>query len=316
MHKRALFFVTSLFLAAALSGCGGGGSSSVTPSTGSGGNTQTQSMITEDLFNLNGSDVLNVLELDAGFTATSSVVRQSQSVGSVRTQSAGSFAAQITGGNATVARSGSSTTAAIGFLMTYRDASGLCECSNDNPSLPAPYNTALSNPAWPASPFGTRASTTTLGIGLKNNVDSSDHGGTYTATVGNPPGGSATFTIAKPTTLGRQSSPLVNVSGSNVNVSWNPVAGSKEYFVAFLTHLNNDPVNHKGFNVVGFVVTDKNAVSVPLSNFYAGAQYQVMLIDADQRYIDVYLSQGQQQLPTLPAQIDFSVSQIVLFNTP
>lgn len=315
MHNRAFYLATVFILTVALSGCGGSGGSSVTPSTG-GGTTQSQSMVPDDLFSLNNSQVLNALEIDAGFTATASITRQSIASNSVHTLANGSFQAQITGGNATVARSGSSTTPAIGFLMTYRDASGLCECSNDNPQLPLPYTTTITNANWHASPFGTRASTTTLGIGMKNNVDSSDHGGTYTATVANPPSGSATFTIAHPATLGRQSSPVVNVTGSTVNVSFNPVAGSKEYFVAFLTHLNNDPVHNPGFNVVGFVVTDKNTVSVPLSNFYSNATYQVLLIDADQRYIGIYQSQGIQQLPVLPAQIDFSVSQLVVFTTP
>jgi hypothetical protein len=315
MHKRAFYFATSLIFAVVLSGCGGSGNSVNPPSINGGGGGQTQSLIAEDLFNLNGSQVLDTLELDAGFTATSSVTRQPES-SVIRTQSAGPFAMQITGGNATIARSGTSTTPAIGFLMTFRDASGLCECSNSNPALPPPYKTNLTNLNWHASPFGTRASTTTLGIGFKNNVDSADHGGTYTATVNSPPGGSASFSIAKPTALGRQSNPTVKIAGGNVNVSWTPVAGSKTYFVAFLTHLNDDPVAHPGFSVVGFTITYKNAVSVPLSNFYSGAQYQVMLIDADQRYIPVYQSQGVQQLPTLPAQINFSVSQIVLFNTP
>jgi len=326
MHKRA-FLVVALAAGLALAGCGGGGSSSSTVPGSNNGGQPTQNISPEDLFNLQGSDLLNDLELDAGFTATSSVGSnpQSRTMSVVRPQGSGPFVFQITGGNATVARSGKGSNPAVGFLMTYRDASGLCECSNDNPALSKPYVTNITNPSWMGGQkFTTAASTTTLGIGYRSNKDSADHGGTYTAAVNNPPGGTANFGPLGPATLPRQDSVTVSFAGNAANgcpagsayVSWNPVAGAVEFFVAFLTHFNNDPVHHPSFAVVGFVVTSKNYACVAPGNFYSKAQYQAILIDADQNYIDVYQSQGKVQAPKLPAQIDFSVSPITVFNTP
>ena len=317
MHKPALALSLSAILFV-LAGCGGGGGTNANPPGSNNSGGQSTTLAPEDLFNLNGSDLLDTLELDAGFTATSSVARAVPQSTTVKTPNiTTTFVGQITGGTATIARNNNGTTPAIGFLMTYRDAAGLCECSNDILTLPPPYKTSLSNPNWHASPFSTSASSTTLGIGMKNNVDNADHGGTYTASVANPPGGSMTFSIANNTVaLPRQSLPAVNIANGQLTASWTPAAGTKEFFVAFLTHLNNDPVHHKAFNVVGFVLTDKNSVTLPMSDFYSKATYQVLLISADTKYISVYLSQGTQQTPALPPQINFSVSQLLVFNTP
>lgn len=326
MQKRAFVFV-AVSAALLLAGCGGGGTSAPISGGGSsGGGPTTQSLQAEDLFSLDGSDLLNTLEIDAGFTATSSRVAQAVSTGRTPQVSSGPFVFQATGGTATVARPGTATSPAVGFLMTFRDASGLCECSNDVSTLPKPYLTALTNPSWlGGQPFGTRASTTTLGIAYKSGVDSSNHGGTYTATVANPPGGTATFTIANPAvSLPRQSSPTVSFAGNATPncpvgaayVTWTPAAGTDEYFVAFLTHLNNDPVKNPGYTVVGFVVTNGTSTCVTPGNFYSKASYQALVIASDVPYIGIYDSQGKSQSPKLPSQIDFSVSQITAFTTP
>jgi hypothetical protein len=314
MRKPALTFCSAA-LVLILAGCGGGGGSTAAPPPSNNGGANA-SLVPEDLFNLNGSDLLETLELDAGFSATSAVPQQADA-SVISPQVAGPFVAQISGGTAMVARNGNAVTPAIGFIMTYRDPSGLCECSNDNPLLKPPYKTSLTNPNWHASPFGTAASSTTLGIGMKNNTDSADHGGTYTATVANPPGGSATFSILNnAVALPRQSVPTITTNGGTLTATWVPAAGTQEYFLAFLTHLNNDPVHNKGFNVVGFVLTDKTSVTLPLSDFYSKAQYEALLISSDTKYINVYLSQGSQQAPALPSQLNFTVSQLLLFNTP
>ncbi len=329
MQKRALLVIV-LAAGLALAGCGGGGGGTPNgPVPGGNSSGQTpQNMSPDDLFSLTGSDLLSDLELDAGFTATSSVVTRAPqaAASSVTPKISGPFVFQITGGTATVARSGKGSNPAIGFLMTFRDAAGLCECSNDNPSLPAPYKTNVTNPLWlGGKAFNTSASTTTLGIGYRSNADSSNHGGTYNAKVNNPPGGSVNFTILNPAvSLPRQSPVTVSFAGNATNgcpvgsayVTWTPAAGTTEYFVAFLTHLDNNPTKYPGFNVVGFVVTSKDYTCVAPGNFYGKAQYQALLIDADQNYISVYQSQGQSQAPKLPAQIDFSVSPLTVFNTP
>jgi hypothetical protein len=330
MHKR-VFLVAALVATFAFAGCGGGGSSpsgAVGNNNNGGNSTQSATVAAQDLFNLDGSDLLNALELDAGISVPTSVTRAPQSLGNTPAANVTSkFVFQATGGTATIARSGNTTSPGIGFLLTYRDPSGLCECSNDTPTLPAPYKTNITNPLWLAGgAFATAASTTTLGIGFKSNVDSSNHGGTYSANVAvNPPGGSTTFAIPNgAVSLPRQSAPTVSFAGNaaagcpagSAYVSWTGATGTNEYFVAFLTHLNNDPVNHPAFNVVGFVVTNRQYTCVAPGNFYANAPYQALLIASDTPYISIYDSQGKAQAPKLPGQIDFSVSQITSFTTP
>jgi hypothetical protein len=328
MHKR-VFFIAAIIAMLAFAGCGGGGSSPSAAVGNTGGNgSQTASVVTQDLFNLNGSDLLDTLEIDAGITVPTSVVRSPQTaVSNPSRMISGPFVFQATGGTATIARSGNSTSPGVGFLMTYRDPSGLCECSSDTPSLPLPYKANIHNPLWlGGASFGTAASSTTLGIGFKSTVDSANHGGTYTATVTvNPPGGSTTFTIPNASiALPRQSAPTVSFQGNaaagcpvgSAYVSWTGAAGTNEYFVAFLTHLNNDPVNHPAFTVVGFVLTNRQYTCVAPGNFYSNAPYQALIIASDTPYISVYDSQGKSQKPTLPPQIDFTVSQITPFTTP
>ena len=299
----------------ALTGCGGSGAG--VPSLGgsnSGGGSSTDSLTTQnaDLFNLAGSPMLDTLEADQGIVVTSS---RHASTSVVRPRGLSAFAMQITGGTATIARNNNGTSAGVGFLMTYRDASGLCECSNDVTSLPPPYAATLSNPLWGATPFNTKASTTTLGIGFKSNADSSNHGGTYTATVTNPPGGTAGFSIATPSvSLPRLAVPVITTDSSHVYASWTAVPGVKEYFLTFLTHRGN--VSTNPVVVVGFIITDHSSVTLPKSLFYSGTHYEALLIGSDQKFIDVYLSQGVTQLPQLPSQIDFTVSQIALFTAP
>ncbi len=330
MHMRA-FSIVSLIVALALAGCGGGGGASAISGNIPGGNSpQTDSMAANDLFDIDGSDLLNELENDAGFTATSSVGRTPSSAGEQSPQIVnGTFTFQQTGGTASVARPGTAVQKAIGFMTTFRDASGYCECSNDNKALPAPYATTITNPSWMGgATYKTVSSTTTLGIAINGNakIDSSDHGGTYTGhIVPANPGGSTTFAIGNNTIYLPRQSPaaitfagnaLANCPAGSAYVSWTPVAGAVEYFVAFMTHLNNDPKKNPGFNTVGFVVTDRSHTCVPGSEFYSKATYQILLIGADATYIGIYDSQGKVQAPKLPTQLDFTVSQLLTFTTP
>jgi hypothetical protein len=301
--------------AVVLSGCGGGGSSA-TPTSPNGGNTSSLVTQDPDLFNLDGSSLLTTLEEDQGIVVTSARTAPQNAVATAPVRRAtGSFVFQATGGTATVARNNGASSYGVGFLSTYRDASGLCECSNDNPSLPKPYPATLSNPSWPASPFGTYGSTTTLSIGFKSTVDSSNHGGTYTDALNGAPGGSATFTIPNAAvSLPRLAPPTITSDSSNVYASWPAAAGVNEYFLAFMTHKGN--VSTNPIVVVGFIVTDKTSVTIPLNLFYSATKYEAVLIGSDRQYINVYLSQGIQQMPTLPSQIDFTISQLALFTTP
>jgi hypothetical protein len=323
MLKKTLS-ITAIVLAIALAGCGGGGSSSspspVVPS-GNGGGPVVDSVVTTnaDLFNLDGSDLLAMLESDQGITVTSSTARQTASA--ARPSSLpplGTFKPQITGGNATIDRPASKggPIQSVGFLMTYRDTSGLCECSNDNHSLPAPYPATITNANWHASPYKTVASTTTLLIGYNSKVaDNADHGGQYVFGANFDPTNTASYGLLNPTAvLPPQGKPTVTPAQGGIQVSWTPAAGTKEYFLAFRTHLGNNPANP--IAVVGFVVTDKTSAFVKSSDLYSGSRYELDLISADVSYINVYYSQGLQQLPPLPSQVDFSVAQAAFFTAP
>ncbi len=324
MHKNA-FWLGSVALLLVLTGCSGGGASSAISNANSGGSgsPQSQSITAEDLFSLDGSDVLSELEQDAGYTAQPLSVRSMQSVHTLSQNPGPKFSLQVTGGTASILRAKNKIEPAVAFLMTFRDSSGLCECSNDNPKLPKPYNMTVSNPLWiKGQPFPAKASTTVLLIGDKANQDSSNHGGTYAANVPKP-AGSASFLLSQNAPmLGGQTAASVTFKGNalagcpagSAYVSWNPVAGSDEYFLDFLTHFNNNPKN--GFITVGFVITNSTSECVEAGNFYSKAQYQVMLISSDVPYINVYTSQGAVQAPKLPGEIDFAVSPITTFNTP
>jgi hypothetical protein len=318
MLKKTLGVITVL-LAVALSGCGGGGGSDhVVPIAGNGAQADAVVTSNSDLFNLDGSDLLTMLQDDQGLTVTSSVARNAADT--ARPQSLpplGTFKPQVTGGIATIDRpAGKPTVYTVDFLMTYRDASGLCECSNDNTSLPRPYPAKVINPNWNASPYATAASTTTLLFGYNAKLaDNADHGGMYTFSANFDPSNAAQFNVHSPLrVLPIQTKPTVTNATGGIQVSWNPAAGTKEYFLAFLTHLNNDP--KQPIHVVGFVVTDKTTAFVKSNNLYSGAPYQLELISADVPYINVYFSQGQLQLPPLPSQVDFSVAQITTFTAP
>ncbi|MGZ3519166.1 MAG: hypothetical protein ACXVAM_18700 [Vulcanimicrobiaceae bacterium] len=319
MLKKTLG-AAAVLLAIALAGCGGGGSSNQVVPSGNGGGPQANSVIRtdSDLFNLDGSDLLAMLEQDQGITVTSSTARHAQSAGPQIVVSSGTFKPQITGGTATIDRPASKggPIQSVGFLMTYRDSSGLCECSNDNHSLPAPYAATIQNPNWHASPYKTAASTTTLLIGYNAKVsDNADHGGAYVFGANFDPNNTASFSILNPATvLPPQSKPTVTPQQGGIQISWTPAAGTKEYFLAFRTHLNNDLA--QPIVVVGFVVTDKPYAFVKSSDLYSGSQYELDLIAADVPYIGVYYSQGVQQLPVLPQQVDFSIAQAMVFTAP
>lgn len=324
MHKNA-YWLGSVALVLALTACGGGnGTNSIvnTGSGGSGGATQGSISSGEDLFNLDGSNVLNELEQDAGYTAQPLSERSIESNHTLETPG-GPFTLQITGGTATIARAKSKTEDAVAFLMTYRDSKGLCECSNDNPKLPKPPGMMISNPLWiSGQPFPAKASTTVLLIGEVSGKDSSNHGGTYTGKVPKPPA-TGSFALSKTAPLlGTQTAPTVSFKGNalagcavgSAYVTWKPTAGTNEYFVDFLTHFNDNPKN--GFVTAGFVITNGTDTCVPSGNFYSKAQYQVMLIAADTAYINIYTSQGIVQAPKLPTEIDFAISPLTTFTTP
>lgn len=319
MYNKTLG-TAAVLLALALAGCGGGGGSSQVVPSGNGGSGPKPSSVVKtdsDLFNLDGSDLLAMLESDQGITVTSSTARHTASL-HPQVAVSGTFKPQISGGTATIDRPASKggPIESVGFLMTYRDSSGLCECSNDNHALPAPYAATIQNANWHASPYATVASTTTLLIGYNSKVaDNSDHGGAYVFGVNSDPSNTASYTIPNAATvLPPQSKPTVTPQQGGIQINWTPAAGTKEYFLAFRTHLNNDP--KQPIAVVGFVVTDQPSAFVKSSDLYSGAQYELDLIAADAPYIGVYYSQGVTQLPALPSQVDFSIAQAMLFNAP
>jgi hypothetical protein len=319
--------VISAIIALALTACGGGagGGGGVVPSTGGSGPTSTDMVVVTnpDIFDLQDSGLLAVLESDVGETATSTQRVDGAVSRHQLTTTNFSFETQITGGYATIARPKGVTLPGIGFIATTRDATGSCECSNDSSVAPnKPYRSALTNPSWPATPYVTYASTTSLGIAYRSNGTGGDHGGTYTFGITSLPSGDTNsciaacqFTIAGSgaVQLPIQPAPVVTGNGDGTTtISWTPAAGTMEYYVALIAHHENEITQPAV--IVGFIVTDKTSTKISNKNLYAGAPYQALVIGSDQDFISIYLSQGATQLPAMPKYVDFSLSQVTQFT--
>lgn len=329
--RAALVATLTTALATLITGCGGGGGAA------SGGanslptaNAPTTTPLTSQNDALGIADpsndpLLSTLFADAGlsgqYVTPASSARLPQNV---TPQGAGPspFVAQIVGGTATIART-TGANASSGFLMTYRDSSGSCQCNfnGGQTNLPNPPGATIAASGWNSgNPYHTIASSTVVLIAF------SGHGvapvaGPYTYTVGPWANSSSTVTansgsINTALTLGRESAPTVveNKNGSgtllSITVSWAPLSGANEYFLNFLT---THGTGHT--HVSGVAITPHTSITISASNLYTSTQYQVMLIASDYQWLNPILLSSA-QTPTLPAQIDWSVAPLAAFTTP
>ncbi|MDQ6930483.1 MAG: hypothetical protein M3126_07450 [Candidatus Eremiobacteraeota bacterium] len=317
-----------------LAACGGGGGGSNSSLPPGGGGTQADTLRTDanflSVYNPDGSpnDLFSLLYADENITL--STVRMPQSLHTLAQvpPKANTFKPNIAGGNATVATNVSGANPAgtiqtVAAISTYRDANGSCECSNDvinGVTYPPPYAATITNPNWNSGkPWKALAASDVLSTYLASKTNAIATTGTYTFAVTGDPGNTASFTVPHPDQpLARQTKPSIafNTGNGIDTVSWAPAAGTKEYFLAFITHLGNNPANPLA--VVGYIITDKPYAHVQISDLYAHTTYQMLLISASKTFVNSYFSVAQ--LPPLPddgsGHLDFSMSQLTNFTTP
>ncbi|TAM73597.1 hypothetical protein EPN44_13365 [bacterium] len=320
-------------LAALLAGCGGGGASSgigvTVPQTPPGTNNPppTNPPIAGDPIGLSGNAaLLQQLYADANIAFTASAARAPQSLSTQ--SSSGSFAAQVVAGTSTIARPNNTTNASTGFLMTYRDASGICECNfNGNQALPNPPAATMGAGGWNGGkPYKTVASSTVVLLPFVGPNLPQPASGPYTYAVSAWTNDASTVTVTSGLinpgmALPRASTPAIteNKDGSgnlqSVTVTWPAVVGATEYFLNFLTDVTSTGAK-VSTHVAGVAITPGTSITIAASgNLYAHAAYQVLLIASDQSWLNsVLLSTAQ--APQLPPQIDWSVSQLASFATP
>ncbi|TAM56163.1 hypothetical protein EPN52_15050 [bacterium] len=339
MYRYAVAAALGLSLSTLLAACGGGGGASsgvgaTIPQTPPGSSNPTPPPppvippLSGDPTGLAGNQsLLQQLYADAGLSSeyVASAARAPQSLSP---QSSAVFAAQVAAGTSTIARPNNAANASTGFLMTYRDAAGSCECNfNGNQTAPNPPAATMSATGWNnGAAYKTVGSATVVLLPFSGPNLPLPSAGPYTYTVSawlnDPTAVSATSGFINPSlALPRAATPTIvenkDSSGhlQSISVSWAPVTGATQYFLNFLTNVTANGTKVPT-HVAGVVITPGTSITIAASgNLYTNTVYQVLLIASDQSWLNgVLLSTAQS--PALPAQVDWSVSQLASFQTP
>jgi|GEM_PF-3319244 len=332
LRRVALGMTLGTALALFLAGCGGGGavSSSIPSNPGSVGTAPFAPLVAGDPLGIssNNTELLQVLYADAGVTLQSAArAPQSLTPQGLTPQSSSSFSAQIVAGTATIARTSSPTaiTPSTGFLMSYRDSTGSCQCNDTGAkaNLPNPPGAKIAAGGWNGgSVYNTVAAATVVLIPFRTGA--APVTGPYTYTIGPWKNNASTVTatsasINTATTLGRQSAPIATVNPDHsVTVTWTALPGAVEYFLNFLTTYGTGHTH-----VSGVAITPHTSITIAASNLYPNTAYQVMLIDSDHQWLNVVIdtTTGQPSAvqnplsPPFPQQVDWSVAPLATFHT-